>query len=231
MDKMQKGCESKAECKIEEEKPLTLDEAIAHAEERINNTPCGRQHKQLADWLKELREMKKSPVSNIAAMHDVLERLRDEALTGYDLHDYPIAGAPDERGISHCVDADFIVDEINDAFSKPARNCDLFGGDKEKLHAKWWAWSGTKEGQNEDGTVKLTFGEWLLEEADKEYSTATIPDIELVKSDNEHLRKAINHIVYYIGEHVANHMSDSDFTVAVQYEVASAKGTISCPFL
>ena len=57
---------------------------------------------------------------------------------------------------------------INAAISKPARNCDIFGGDKEKLHAKWWEWSGTKEGTNEDGTVKLTFGEWLLEEADKE---------------------------------------------------------------
>ena len=56
-------------------KPLTLDEAIAHAEERINDTPCGRQHKQLADWLKELREMRNSPAGNAAAMREALLRV------------------------------------------------------------------------------------------------------------------------------------------------------------
>lgn len=161
-EKMQKGGESKVECKVEEEKPLTLDEAIAHAEERINDTPCGRQHKQLADWLKELREMKKSPVGNSAAWREALENLKDEALTNYDLHDYPIAGAPGVRGLAHCVDAETILDEIKSALSKPARNCDLFGGDKDKLHAKWWEWSGDLKNCNSDGTVKLTFGEWLL---------------------------------------------------------------------
>ena len=113
---------------------------------------------------------------------------------------------------------------VDELIEKPARNCDLFGGDKYKLHSLWWNWTGTKDGQNEDGTAKLTFGEWLLEETDTECSTATI------KSDNEHLRKAINHIVYYIGERVANRMTDTDFTVAVQNEVASAKGKISGPF-
>lgn len=205
------------DCKVEEEKQLTLDEAIAHAEERVNDTPCGRQHKQLADWLKELREMKHSPNGNAAAIRDSVVRMRDMGV------DYNNDGDYDS-----CFNSYELVEIANAALSKPARNCDLFGGDKDKLHAKWWEWSGTKEGQNEDGTVKLTFGEWLLEESDKECSTATIPDIELVKSDNEHLRKAINHIVYYVGERVANRMTDTDFTVAVQNEVASAKGKISC---
>lgn len=35
---------------------LTLDEAIMHAKERSSNTPCGREHVQLAAWLEELRE-------------------------------------------------------------------------------------------------------------------------------------------------------------------------------
>lgn len=39
---------------------LTLDEAIAHAEECADNTPCGSQHRQLADWLKELKTLKTS---------------------------------------------------------------------------------------------------------------------------------------------------------------------------
>ena len=40
-----------------EEKPITLSEAILHAEEvakKKGDTPCGRQHSQLANWLREL---------------------------------------------------------------------------------------------------------------------------------------------------------------------------------
>jgi len=40
---------------------LTLEEAIAHAEECINDTPCGQIHKQLADWLKELKDYRCFP--------------------------------------------------------------------------------------------------------------------------------------------------------------------------
>ena len=36
---------------------MTLDEAIKHAEEVFNST-CGKEHKQLAEWLKELKEKK-----------------------------------------------------------------------------------------------------------------------------------------------------------------------------
>jgi len=36
-------------------KPMTLDEAIAHCDECADATPCGQQHKQLADWLRELK--------------------------------------------------------------------------------------------------------------------------------------------------------------------------------
>ena len=147
------------DCKLAEEKKLTLDEAIAHTEERINDTPCGRQHKQLADWLKELREMRNSSAGNAAAMREACQKMRDLLMFRGD-------------GKVRCV---LTWDEFNEsqkmlrtAISKPARNCDLFGGDKENLHAKWFEWSRTKEGHNSDGTVKLTFGEWLLEEADKE---------------------------------------------------------------
>lgn len=38
---------------------MTLDEAIAHAEDiaRSCDSPCGREHKELAEWLKELRDI------------------------------------------------------------------------------------------------------------------------------------------------------------------------------
>lgn len=43
-------------CGRSEGKPLTLSEAILHAEEvakKKEDTPCGRQHRQLAEWLRE----------------------------------------------------------------------------------------------------------------------------------------------------------------------------------
>ena len=38
--------------------PLTLDEAIKHAEERasLSCDECAKQHRQLAEWLKELKQ-------------------------------------------------------------------------------------------------------------------------------------------------------------------------------
>jgi hypothetical protein len=38
---------------------MTIEEAIQHAVERANETNCGREHKQLAEWLTELIELRK----------------------------------------------------------------------------------------------------------------------------------------------------------------------------
>lgn len=35
---------------------MTLDEAILHCEEKCDCTECGMEHRQLANWLKTLRE-------------------------------------------------------------------------------------------------------------------------------------------------------------------------------
>jgi len=35
---------------------LTLDETIQHCEEKVNCTECGKEHKQLANWLKMLQK-------------------------------------------------------------------------------------------------------------------------------------------------------------------------------
>ena len=35
---------------------MTLEEAIKHCEEKIDNTLCGLEHRQLRDWLIELKE-------------------------------------------------------------------------------------------------------------------------------------------------------------------------------
>jgi hypothetical protein len=63
-------------------------------------------------------------------------------------------------------EVDKVVEEMEAALSSPPRNCDLFGGDPKKLHELWWEWSGDLKNCNADGTVKLTYGEWLLELAD-----------------------------------------------------------------
>ena len=37
---------------------LTLDEAIRHCEEKTDCTQCGEEHRQLAEWLRELQKYK-----------------------------------------------------------------------------------------------------------------------------------------------------------------------------
>lgn len=39
-------------------KRLTLDEAIKHCEEKTDCTQCGEEHRQLAEWLRELQKYK-----------------------------------------------------------------------------------------------------------------------------------------------------------------------------
>lgn len=127
------------DCKVAEEKPLTLDEAIAHVEEHINDTQCGQQRRQLADWLKELRAMKQAPVANVAAWREALEYvLRFDASEDAAMDD----GLTDGERISELADhIEECQEKVNSALSKPVRNCDLFGGDKYKLHSLWWNWT------------------------------------------------------------------------------------------
>lgn len=39
---------------------MTLDEAIKHCQDKIDNTLCGIEHRQLRDWLIELKERRSS---------------------------------------------------------------------------------------------------------------------------------------------------------------------------
>lgn len=58
-------------------------------------------------------------------------------------------------------------EKVNRALAEPPRNCDMFGGDAKMLHTAWFDWTGSPSGHNADGTVKLTYGEWLLVLASK----------------------------------------------------------------
>lgn len=45
---------------------MTLDEAIQHCEEKAQcRTACGMEHKQLAEWLRELKEFRKIFKENV----------------------------------------------------------------------------------------------------------------------------------------------------------------------
>lgn len=39
---------------------MTLDEAIEHCKEKVNDSPCGQNHLQLMNWLLELKSLKRA---------------------------------------------------------------------------------------------------------------------------------------------------------------------------
>lgn len=64
------------ECPIE---PMTLDEAIKHAEEVAESRcdECGAEHKQLAKWLKELKAYRDKRGISIEDFEDAMDALRE----------------------------------------------------------------------------------------------------------------------------------------------------------
>ena len=89
-------------------------------------------------------------VGDIAAMREALELARDLIL-------------PQCNGGTEFAKAcGETVNKIMNALAKPPRNCDLFSGDPKMLYTAWFDWTASPSGMNDDGTVKLTYGEWLL---------------------------------------------------------------------
>ena len=69
--------ESNTSCDVEK-KPLTLDEAIAHVEEEVArnpDSPFKREHRQLAEWLRELRKRRDDAVGDAAKLREALEEI------------------------------------------------------------------------------------------------------------------------------------------------------------
>lgn len=92
-------------------------------------------------------------VGDMAAMRDALESARDLILPHCN------------GGTEFAKACGKTVNKIMNALAKPPRNCDLFGGDPKMLYTAWFDWTASPSGMNDDGTVKLTYGEWLLERA------------------------------------------------------------------
>ena len=64
---------------------MTLDEAIVHATDRFMQmgcTECGKEHMQLANWLKELKDYR----AFVSEMHDWLERSFRDYGADYQMH-------------------------------------------------------------------------------------------------------------------------------------------------
>lgn len=88
------------------------------------------------------------PYGNMAAIRKALEDVQKELI-------FKPCGA-------HTKDRQDVIEKINTALQNPVRNCDRFDGDSKRLHKEWFDWSGKPENINPDGTVKLTYGDWLL---------------------------------------------------------------------
>ena len=93
-------------------------------------------------------------VGDIAAMRGALENARSLIYEGIETE------VKDD--IRHPFHLELAIGKINEALSLPPRNCDLFGGDPKMLYTAWFDWTASSRGMNDDGTVKLTYGEWLL---------------------------------------------------------------------
>ena len=95
------------------------------------------------------------------------------------------------------------------ALAEPVRNCDRFGGDCKLLNAAWFDWTGSPSGQNADGTVKLTFAEWLLAPATGKEGGAKKPcgpnavkTGDMLLAENERLRRALSDIAENLRIHM-----------------------------
>ena len=68
-------------------KSLSLDEAIAHADEVAGDcgTACKREHKQLADWLRELKSRRSAECGDVAKLCEALVEARKviKSMGGY----------------------------------------------------------------------------------------------------------------------------------------------------
>ena len=99
------------ECKV---KPLSLDEAIAHADEVAGDccTACKREHKQLADWLRELKSRRSAECANMAKLREALEEL----VANIEMRSATF-------GLNVMVDTKAYLD-AKAALAAPPRNCD-----------------------------------------------------------------------------------------------------------
>lgn len=129
----------------------------------VSGKPISFYFAEIADRIKAAAPTteKSSAVGNAAATREALEAMNRIDTRGLKrlLCELVEADIFDGGQINKTISA---VEKARRALSAPPRNCDLFGGDPKMLRTAWFDWSGSPSGRNPDGTVKLTFGEWLI---------------------------------------------------------------------
>lgn len=147
-------------------RPMTLDEAIAHAEDVAGacDTACRREHKQLADWLKELRDMKRkcaisedsAPVGDMAAMREALTKVSEWMA-------HRIATGGFEASPTFPTVLENIV---LPALAKPPRNCDRTFIDRPAMYYEFKDWCNAK-GHTMEPKLAYDAFDWLLATANE----------------------------------------------------------------
>lgn len=96
---------------------MTLDEAIAHCDEVAGacDTECRREHKQLADWLRELKDRRRYQGGDAAAMREALTKVNE-----WMAHRIATGGFEASPTIPTVLE-----DVVLPALAKPPRNCDV----------------------------------------------------------------------------------------------------------
>lgn len=100
------------ECPI---RPLSLDEAIAHADEVAGDcsTSCKREHKQLADWLRELKSRRSVEYGDAAKLREAVEI----CLHTFQTTDWTTLGTS-----GRVVD---LIQRCKSALAEPPRQCEV----------------------------------------------------------------------------------------------------------
>lgn len=113
---------------------LTLDEAIAHCMECADGTTCGENHRQLAEWLKELRALKgNSPewkAGNAEAMREALEFAERQLMAATENDEY----GDDVVYLVGCMRT--VASACRAALSLPRRNCDAGSQEEQEVRFK-----------------------------------------------------------------------------------------------
>jgi hypothetical protein len=147
------------ECPI---KSLSLDEAIAHADEVAGDcgTACKREHKQLADWLRELKSRRSADPGDSAKLR--------EALISFVAYSDLVC----QMGIFTRAGLIAITATARAALSAPPRNCDRFADETDAQIAflnEVWLISVTKETalerdkfDNWTDEMRSRYAKWLL---------------------------------------------------------------------
>jgi len=139
------------ECQV---KPLSLDEAISHADEVAGDcsTSCKREHKQLADWLRELKN-RRNGSGDCAKLREALTKVEEWM----------------ERRIVTCgfefsaTIPTMLEDVVLPALAAPPRNCDMPNDRVEKYDAfKDWC---NARGHTMEPKLAYDAFEWLLSPA------------------------------------------------------------------